>query len=98
MHRLRGELLPINGGRVDEAQACVHRALQIARAQSARSWELRAALSLGKLLAGQGKPQAARDLVQKTYRWFSEGFGTGDLREAEALLKQWSNEAQSSRC
>jgi predicted ATPase len=94
MHRLRGELLLMNGGQPCEAETCFHRALEVARAQSARSWELRAVMSLGKLLHRQGTRQEARALLQDTYSWFSEGRNTGDLEEAKALLDTWPALAQ----
>jgi predicted ATPase len=95
MHRLKGELLLLNGGQPGEAEARFQRALEVARAQSARSWELRAAMSLGKLLHRQGKRQEARDIVQDTYDWFGEGMRTGDLGQAKALLDKWRDGAES---
>ena len=64
------------------------RALRFARArqQQAKSWELRASMSLARLWRDQGKPQQARELLAPVYGWFTEGFGTRDLREAKALL------------
>ncbi len=88
MHRVQGELLLMGSGDTDEAEACFHRALQLAREQSARSWELRAATSLGRLLYRRGQTKEARTLVQGICGWFSEGFDTADLREAKALLEQ----------
>ena len=61
-------------------------ALAIARAQQAKSWELRAAISLAQLWAGQGERQKARDLLAPVYAWFTEGFDTPDLKDARALL------------
>jgi adenylate cyclase len=90
MHRLRGELIVTSGGHEGEAEACFRRALEIARKQGARSWELRAATSLGRLMHRQGRTNQARALVQGIYGWFSEGFDTSDLREAKALLEQWA--------
>ena len=58
----------------------------VARAQQARSWELRAAMSLARLLTDQGKRQTAHDLLAPIYDWFTEGFDTSDLRKAKALL------------
>jgi DNA-binding SARP family transcriptional activator/predicted ATPase/class 3 adenylate cyclase len=91
MHRLQGELLLMSNRDMDEAEACFRRALEVAREQGARSWELRAATSLGQLLHRQGKTKEARTLVQGIYDWFSEGFNTTDLREAEALLESWAD-------
>jgi predicted ATPase len=69
-----------------EAEAYFERALVIARAQQAKSWELRAAMSMARLWRDQGKPQQARDLLAPVYNWFTEGFDTRDLKEAKALL------------
>ena len=69
-----------------KAEACFERALAVARAQQAKSWELRAATSLARLWRNQGKRDAARDLLGPVYGWFSEGFDTLDLKEAKALL------------
>ena len=69
-----------------DAEACFHKALTIARQQAAKSWELRAAISLARLWQSQGKITEAREVLADTYGWFSEGFDTKDLREAEALL------------
>lgn len=70
-----------------QAEASFQQALSIARQQQAQSWELRAVLSLSRLWQQQGKHQAARQLLEDTYGWFSEGFDTADLQEAEALLR-----------
>jgi predicted ATPase len=69
-----------------KAQAYFERALQIARRQQAKSWELRAATSLARLWRDQGKHQQARELLAPIYGWFTEGFDTLDLKEAKALL------------
>jgi predicted ATPase len=71
---------------VAQAQAYFERALSVARAQEAKSWELRAATSLARLWRDQGKRQEAHDLLAPIYGWFTEGFYTVDLKEAEALL------------
>ena len=63
-------------------------ALTIAQAQQAKAWELRAAMSLARLLSDQGKRQAARDLLAPIYGWFTEGFDTSDLLNAKALLDE----------
>jgi class 3 adenylate cyclase/tetratricopeptide (TPR) repeat protein len=89
LHRLRGELLlqgdPLRA--TDEVERCFARALEVARGQGAKLLELRAALSLSQLWRGQGKVEPARELLGGTYRWFTEGFDTRDLREARALLQ-----------
>jgi class 3 adenylate cyclase/predicted ATPase len=86
LHRLDGELLLATGGVADEAAARYHRALAIAREQGARSVELRAATSLARLLREQGRTSEARDLLTPVYASFTEGFDTGDLQDAKALL------------
>jgi predicted ATPase len=63
-------------------------ALAVARQQQAKSWELRAAMSLAHLWRDQGKPQQARELLAPVYGWFTEGFDTRDLKEAKALLEE----------
>jgi predicted ATPase len=71
-----------------KAQAYFERALAVARAQQAKSWELRAAMSMARLWRDQGKPQQARELLAPVYGWFTEGFDTLDLKEAKALLDE----------
>jgi predicted ATPase len=71
-----------------KAEAYFERALVIARAQQAKSWELRAAMSIARLRRDQGKRQQAHDLLAPVYGWFNEGFDTLDLRDAKALLEQ----------
>ena len=63
-------------------------ALAIARRQQAKSWELRAATSYARLMRDQGRVREAHDLLAPVYGWFTEGFGTKDLQEAEALLEE----------
>ena len=69
-----------------KAEAYFERALAVARQQQAKSWELRAAMSMARLWRDQGKPQQARELLAPVYGWFTEGFDTLDLKEAKALL------------
>jgi predicted ATPase len=71
-----------------KAQAYFERALAVARAQQAKSWELRAAMSMARLWRDQGKRQQARELLAPVYNWFTEGFDTLDLKEAKALLDE----------
>jgi predicted ATPase len=71
-----------------KAQAYFDRALSVARRQQAKSWELRAAMSLARLWRDQGKVQQARELLAPVYGWFTEGFETRDLKEAKALLAE----------
>jgi predicted ATPase len=87
LHRLRGELLlkpPCHDAH--QAETCFQQALVMARHQQAKSWELRAAVSLARLWHQQGKPAEARALLMPVYGWFTEGLDTADLREARALL------------
>ena len=72
--------------RSEEAEACFQQALTIARHQSGKSWELRAATSLARLWQQQGKKAEARQLLSEIYNWFTEGFDTADLKDAKALL------------
>ena len=85
IHRLEGNLLLATDGAA-AAEACYMTALEVARAQEARSLELRAATSLARLWAERGRSAEARDLLAPVYGWFTEGFDTRDLREAKALL------------
>ena len=71
-----------------KAETYFERALAVARQQQAKSWELRAAMSLARLWRDQGKVQQARELLAPVYGWFTEGFDTRDLREAKALLEE----------
>ena len=71
-----------------KAQAYFDRALAVARAQQAKSWELRAAMSMARLWRDQGKREEARDLLAPVYNWFTEGFDTPDLKEAKALFDE----------
>jgi predicted ATPase len=89
LHRLKGELLLLQStDQHAEAEACFHHALAIARRQQAKSWELRAAMSLGRLWQQQGKHQDAYELLAPIYGWFTEGFDTADLQDAKALLEE----------
>ena len=85
LYRLKGETL-LKKGEEAEAEACFGQALDVARRQQARSWELRAATSLARLWQRQGRREEARQLLEPVYDWFTEGFGTPDLQEARALL------------
>ena len=71
-----------------EAEGCYLKALGVARAQEARSLELRAATSLARLRREQGRRAEARELLAPIYGWFTEGFDTADLKEAKALLDE----------
>ena len=86
-NRLRGDLLlKQSSANAPEAQACFERAIEIARQQSAKSWELRATTSLARLLASRGRRDEARAMLADIYGWFIEGFDTADLKDAKALL------------
>jgi predicted ATPase len=89
LYRLRGHLL-IGSPSPDqaEAEACFRKALTIAREQGTRGFELRAAVSLARLLSDQGRRTEAHDLLAPAYGWFNEGFDTQDLKEAKALLAE----------
>ena len=71
-----------------KAEEYFERALAVSRQQQAKSWELRAAMSLARLWRDQGKVQQARELLAPVYGWFTEGFDTRDLKEAKALLEE----------
>jgi predicted ATPase len=87
IHRLKGELL-LSGGNQETAGQCFRDAIDLARRQSAKSWELRATTSLARLLASQGHRDEARVMLAEIYNWFTEGFDTADLKDARALLDE----------
>ena len=87
--RLRGVLLLRQAvPQPEEAEACFHRALEVARRQQAKSLELRAAMSLARLWQQQDRRAEAHELLAPVYGWFTEGFDTADLQEAKALLEE----------
>jgi predicted ATPase len=87
--RIAGEIaLQTTEPNAAKAETYFERALEVARKQQAKSWELRAAMSLARLWRDQGKPQQARELLSPVYDWFTEGFDTLDLKEAKALLDE----------
>jgi predicted ATPase len=89
VHRIAGEIaLKSLDHDAAKAQAYFERALAVARAQQAKSFELRTAMSMARLLRDQGKRDEARDLLAGVYNWFTEGFDTLDLKEAKALLAE----------
>lgn len=91
LYRLKGELLLAHSAANQaEADACFCQALAVGRRQQAKSWELRAAMSLARLWQQQGKRHDARELLAPIYGWFTEGFETADLQEAHALLEELS--------
>jgi predicted ATPase/class 3 adenylate cyclase len=94
LYRLKGELV-LQAGSLsrrsiveEEAQSYFQQAIAIARQQQAKSWELRAAMSLARLWQQQGKQKEAHQLLSGIYNWFTEGFDTKDLQEAKALLAE----------
>jgi len=87
LNRHKGQLL-LRQGHAEAAEELYCKALSIAAAQEARLWELRAAVSLARLRRDQARPAEARDLLAPVYGWFTEGFGTADLKEAKALLDE----------
>ena len=86
LYRLRGEALLAGAGAVSEAETAIEQAIDVARRQNAKSWELRGATSLARLCRHQGRQQEAVALLAPIYAWFTEGFDTADLKEAKALL------------
>ena len=99
LYRLKGELLKASGSSSSsgskkrsevesEIEECFNKALEVARRQGAKSWELRAAMSMSRLWKELGKKEEARKLLGDVYNWFTEGFDTKDLKEAKALLKE----------
>jgi predicted ATPase/class 3 adenylate cyclase len=89
LHRLQGEaFLARRPSDTAEAEACFHRALDVARVQEARTWELRAALSLARLWRRRGREHDARRLVEETSAWFTEGHDVADLRSARELIAE----------
>ena len=93
LYRVKGTLTlesKVQGpkSKVQEAEECFHKAIDIARQQSTKSWELRASTSLARLWQSQGKRKEAHKLLAEIYGWFTEGFDTKDLQEAKALLEE----------
>jgi len=89
VHRVAGEIaLKSSAPDTEKAEKHFGRALAVARQQHAKSWELRAAMSMVRLWRDQGKPQQARELLAPVYGWFTEGFDTPDLKDAKALLDE----------
>jgi predicted ATPase len=85
LHRLEGiALLGLN--RLEEGQAAIEEALRVAQRQKSKAYELRAAMSIAQLWGEQGRRTEARELLAPVYGWFTEGFGTTDLKNAKALL------------
>jgi predicted ATPase len=88
IHRLKGEwLLRRDNSSIEEAEGCFQHAIEIAKQQSARSFELRATISLARMLRDAGCRDKTRAVLTRVYNWFTEGFGTADLKEARALIE-----------
>ena len=87
LHRLMGEIHLAQGEHGD-AESCFLRAIEVARGQNARLWELRAVTALARLWRDRGERQASHDLLAPIHGWFTEGFGTTDLKEASTLLEE----------
>ncbi len=90
LYRLKGELLRMRGEPEDEVEKHFRQAIEISRQRLAKSWELRATISLSRLWQRQGKREEAKRALAEVYAWFTEGFTTPDLVEAKALLNELS--------
>jgi predicted ATPase len=92
IHRIADEIALIspkpNGAK---AEAYFAHALAVARRQQAKSFELRAAMSMARLWRDQGKPDEARDLLAPVYGWFTQGFDTVDLKQAKVMLDEFAS-------
>jgi tetratricopeptide (TPR) repeat protein/energy-coupling factor transporter ATP-binding protein EcfA2 len=86
LYRLKGELLRMRGEPENEVEKYFRQAIELSRLRSAKSWELRATMSLSRLLQKQGHRENARKMLADVYGWFTEGFETPDLKEAKSLL------------
>jgi adenylate cyclase len=92
LHRVKAHLLLLSDPSAKvEAERCLHTAIDVARRQSARLFELRATVSLARLIANGGRRHEARTMLGEIYNWFTEGFDTADLKDAKALLDELSN-------
>jgi predicted ATPase len=87
LNRLKGQLM-LRQGHSEAAEELYRKALSIAKEQEARLWELRASVNLARLRRDQGRRDEARDLLAPVFGWFTEGFGTFDLKEAKTLLDE----------
>jgi predicted ATPase len=88
--RIRGELR-LEDGQTESAEADFRHALALAQKTTAKAWELRAAMSLARLLLRTNRRDEGRVLLQPIYNWFTEGFDTADLKDAKALLDELSS-------
>jgi len=87
LYRLKGELLGMRGEPENEVQEYFQQALEVSRRQLAKSWELRAAMSMVRLMKKQGKQKEAYELLNGVFGWFTEGFDFPDLKDAKAFLE-----------
>jgi class 3 adenylate cyclase/predicted ATPase len=87
LYRAKGDVLLLKGENESEVEDCFQHAISIAKQQSTKLYELRAAMSLSRLWQKQGKAEEAHNLLSEIYSWFTEGFDTADLKEAKALLE-----------
>ena len=78
----------LKAGATDEAEQSLRQSIQLSAGQSAKMEQLRATMSLARLLDGQGKHDEARAMLAEIYNWFTEGFDTADLKDAKALLEE----------
>ncbi len=90
LYRVKGELMIKDPGNAAEAERSLRTAIEVARRQSAKLFELRATVSLARLLANRGHRDEARAMLTDIYNWFTEGFDTADLKDAKALLDELS--------
>ena len=88
LYRIQANLLLMND-RVDEAETSFRKAIEVAREQKGKSWELRATIDMAQLWHDQGKKNEAYHILSEIYDWFTEGFETPDLKKAESLLLGW---------
>jgi predicted ATPase len=89
LHRIKGDLLmTVDVSNRAEAERCLRTAIDVSRQQGARLFELRATVSLAHLLKRQGEADKARQMLADIYNWFTEGFDTTDLKDAQALLEE----------
>jgi predicted ATPase len=91
LYMLKGEVILMrDSSATARAEACFRKAIEVARGQSAKWWELRATVSFSRLLAKQGRRDEARAMLAEVYGWFTEGFDTADLKDAKVLLDELS--------
>ena len=90
LYRVKGELLKKKGAAESEVEGLFHKSLEVSRKQQAKMLELRATISLGRLMMKQGKKAEARKMLEKIYAWFTEGFDFPDLKNAKVLLDELS--------